>query len=69
MARQGHSMRVQENKVQGWNMGCSAYASLRGKQGHQTWHEAKTMKESLRRKKNETGFGDEEKHWNARIPG
>jgi len=29
----------------------------------------KTTKESLRKKKNKTGFGDEEKHWNAQVLG
>jgi len=69
MARQGHSVRVQENEAQGQNAGHSAHASPRGKQGHQTRHKAKTTKESLREKKNETGFGDKEKRWNTRILG
>ena len=58
--RQGHSVRVRENEVQGWNAGRSAHVSLRGNQGRQTQCEAKTTKESLHEKKNKTGFGDEE---------
>ena len=33
------------------------------------WHEVKTTKELLCGKKNETGFRDEEKCWNAWVPG
>ena len=59
-ARQGHSVRVRENEAQRRNAGRSAHTRPRGKQGRQTWHEAKTTKESLHEKKNKTGFGDEE---------
>ena len=59
-ARQGHSVRVRENEAQGWNAGRSAHVSLRGNRGHQTQREAKMTKESLHKKKNKTGFGDEE---------
>jgi len=59
-ARQGHSVRVWGNEAQGRNAGRSAHARPRGKQGRQTRREVKTTKESLREKKNKTGFGDEE---------
>jgi len=59
-ARQGHSVRVRENEAQGRNAGHSVHASLRGNRGRQTWCKAKTTKESLHKKKNKTGFGDEE---------
>jgi len=68
-ARQGHSVRARENKVQGQNVGRSAHTSPRGKQGCQMWREAKTTKELLHKKKNEMGFGDEENIWNARVLG
>jgi len=59
-ARQGHSVRVRGNEAQGRNAGRSVHARPRGKRGRQTWCKAKTTKESLRKKKNKTGFGDEE---------